>query len=406
MTSFIDEVMLMTSEAESPRQWIWWSALSAIAAVAGPNTILDHQYYKLSPNMFVMLLGDSGLGKGFPIWLAKELVESLDVTRTISGRNSIEAVVQQLGTITSRPGKPPIPDSRGFLISGEFRNFIIQSPNALTILTELYDTHYNKKWKNTLKTAGIDSLKNVCLTMLGASSPAHYKEAISDADVEGGYAARTLHIYETEMGNINPLTSPLKIPFNLEKLLPHLREIANIKGEFTYGVGATDYFDEWYIALRQRQQKERRVGIKDESGLEQRIHNHVDKVAMCLSLSRRTDLVLTRDDFEESIRVCQGLLVDIKRADMGVSKEEISKLMGSIIHALLNAPDYKLPKAKLLQRLWQRGLNTLNLALIHETMCDSLIARVYNENDDQVFQLTDDYVKLVEEHRKKKEKKE
>ena len=106
-----------------------------------------------------MLLGKSGLGKGWPINLAKELVTCVDTTRVISGRNSIQAVVKELGTITTRNGRPPIPDSRGFLVSGEFVNFVIQDPHSLSILTELYDTHYNTTWKNTMKGAGIDTLE-------------------------------------------------------------------------------------------------------------------------------------------------------------------------------------------------------------------------------------------------------
>lgn len=245
--SWIDSVMAMTEEVESPRSWIWWSAVAAIAAIAGPNTVLEHYYYRLSPNMFIMLLGKSGLGKGFPIWLAKELVTNVDSTRVISGRNSIEAVVKELGTIASRPGKSPIPDSRGFLVSGEFVNFLVQNPNALKILTELYDTHWNQRWKNSMKNVGVDYLKNTCLSMFGASSPVHYKEAVSDTDVEGGYAARTLHIYEEQRGHINALVRPPKVAFVVEDLVKHLREISLVTGQFHYAPGAGDFFEDFAI---------------------------------------------------------------------------------------------------------------------------------------------------------------
>lgn len=404
-TSWIDLVMDMTMETESPRQWIWWSALCSIAAVAGSNTFLDHQYYKLSPNMFVMLLGRSGLGKGFPIWLAKELVERADVTRVISGRNSIEAVVKELGTISSRPGRPPIPDSRGFLVSGEFRNFILKNPDALTILTELYDTHYSSKWKNTLKNAGIDSLKGVCLTLLGASSPAHYREAVTESDLEGGYAARTLHIYEEEMGRINALVRPLKTPFIIEELVKGLTEIASVHGEFKYAPGADTYFEDWYNDFRGKQIDAAKKGVYDDSGLDQRLHNHIDKVAMCLSLASRADLRLTNDDFDQAIKVCQGLIIGVRKANIGPSKEEITKMTQLVIHQLLHTPEYEMPKSKLLQRLWNKGLNVMNLAVIQETLQDARIARVYKADEDLVFQLENDYVKEVEEHNSKKKKK-
>lgn len=389
--------MEMTTEVESPRQWIWWSSICAIAAVAGSNTFLDHYYYKLSPNMFVMLLGKSGLGKGFPIWLAKELVTLVDSTRVISGRNSIENVVKDLGTVSSRPGKSPIPDSRGFLVSGEFVNFLVQNPSALQILTELYDTHYSKTWKNSMKNAGVDVLKNPCLTMLGASSPTHYKDAVSESDIEGGYAARTLHIYEDRRGHINPLVRAPERAFVINDLVKHLREISQVSGEFHYSPSAGDYFETWYRQLRRDQDS-----VIDDTGLDQRLHNHVDKVAMCLSLSRRTDLIISVEDIEEAILACKGLMVDVRKANIGTSKEEITKLMGDVIRVILSTKDHSIPKARLLSRLWGRGLNTMNLAVIQDTLIESRIATCRNSSDDMHFELTESYVEEV--YRLQKEK--
>jgi hypothetical protein len=72
-----------------------------------------------------MLLGESGLGKGFPINRAKLLVSKANVTRVIAGRSSIQAIVQELSRTKTIEGKPLITDSRGFIINGEL-NFLQQ----------------------------------------------------------------------------------------------------------------------------------------------------------------------------------------------------------------------------------------------------------------------------------------
>src|SRR5215471_4549730 len=170
--NFIDEVERLTDEAETPKLFMHFSALAALAAVASPNMGLKRKYFFLQPSIYAILLARSGLGKGFPITFAKNLVKEVNCTRVIEGRNSIQQVIKEMGTMrTSQNGSQPmLKDSRAFLCSGEFGTFLTYDPQAFIVLTELYDTHWNKEWKNSFKNTGIDILKNPSLTLLGASS--------------------------------------------------------------------------------------------------------------------------------------------------------------------------------------------------------------------------------------------
>ena len=344
--SWLDDIMQLAAEVESPKQWVWWSAILAIAAVSGSNVFLDKYYYKLSPNLFVMLLGKSGLGKGWPINLAKELVTCVNTTRVISGRNSIQAVLKELGTITTRTGRPTIPNSRGFLVSGEFVNFVIQDPHSLSVLTELYDTHYNATWKNTMKGSGIDTLKNVCLTMLGASSPAHFREVVHAKDIEGGFLGRTLMIYEETRGFINPLTEEPKIRFDPLHAAEHLIEISKIKGQFSYSKGAKSLYNDWYYDLRKRD-------TQDKTGTVQRIHNHVEKVAMCCALARDATLELQIVDMDTAINACTTLVTHVEKVLQGAGgKSEVAEYQAMVLQVLIKAPEHELTRQKVLQRLF------------------------------------------------------
>src|SRR5213592_4823848 len=139
--NFVDSLVAECSHVETPKSWLWWSFLSCISAAAGNNyyltTLKGDLIYK--PNLYIMLLGDSGLGKGFPINRAKLLVSKADVTRVIADRSSIQAIIKELATRRTKESKPPIADSRGFIINGELSTAIIADPDSLTILTDLYD---------------------------------------------------------------------------------------------------------------------------------------------------------------------------------------------------------------------------------------------------------------------------
>jgi hypothetical protein len=392
--SWLDTIMESSAEVESPKQWIWWSAVAAISAVSSSNVFLDKFYYKLSPNLFVMLLGKSGLGKGWPIWLAKELVTCVDTTRVISGRNSIQAVVKDLGTITTRNGRPPIPDSRGFLVSGEFVNFVIQDPHSLSVLTELYDTHYNQSWKNTMKGAGIDTLKNVCLTMLGASSPAHFRDVIHAKDIEGGFLGRTLMVYEEQRGHINPLTEAPKLKFDPLIAAEHLVEISKVKGQFQYSRQAKGTYDDWYYELRRRD-------AQDRTGTVQRIHNHVEKVAMCCALARDATLELQFEDVEQSIAACSNLITHVDKILQGAGgKSEISQHQSMVLHVLAKAPDYELTRQKVLQKLFG-DVDSFVLNRVIETLTEAKAVTAETRGGHIFYKLTPGYVKQLEEWKRK-----
>jgi ribosomal protein L17 len=395
--SWLEEIMESAAEVESPKQWIWWSAISAIAAISGSNVFLDKFYYKLSPNLFVMLLGKSGLGKGWPINLAKELVTCVDTTRVISGRNSIQAVLKELGTITTRNGKPPIPDSRGFLVSGEFVNFVIQDPHSLSVLTELYDTHYNSVWKNTTKGSGIDTLKNVCLTMLGASSPAHFREVVHAKDIEGGFLGRTLMVYEEQRGFINPLTDKPKLHFDPVSAAEHLIAVSKIRGEFSYSKKAKEAYKEWYYELRKKD-------TQDKTGTVQRIHNHVEKVAMCCALARDATLELLVEDIETSIEACTTLVTHVEKIIQGAGgKSEIAEHQAMVLQVLIKAPEYELTRQKVLQKLFG-DVDSFVLNKVIETLTEAQAVTAQTRAGNIYYRLTPAYLKQLEAWKKRDKK--
>src|SRR5215831_3140840 len=146
--SWVSDILKITKlSSESPRKYWYWAGLSAISAVVNNKVYLDKFLYKLYPNIYVLLIGKSGIRKGPPVVFAKDVVDMVDNTRVFTGRVSIQAVLGNLqSAVTKQNGKAPIVDAIGMLASTEFASFLVQDPSALTILTDLYDGHSNPKW--------------------------------------------------------------------------------------------------------------------------------------------------------------------------------------------------------------------------------------------------------------------
>ena len=75
--NWLDLWMELLHEAETPKNFIYWSGLSDIAGIVRDKVYLRKRLYQLYPNLFVMMIGKSGLKKSFPVSKAKELVKAL-----------------------------------------------------------------------------------------------------------------------------------------------------------------------------------------------------------------------------------------------------------------------------------------------------------------------------------------
>lgn len=346
--TWIDRVLEGTKGSESPREYYYWAGLSAISAVMANRVYLDRFYYKLWPNIYVILVGKSGLRKGPPIALAKKLVEEVDNTRVFSGRSSIEAIINELATAKTSPkGGPPIMDSRGFLVSSEFASFIIQNDAALTILTDLYDRNYNEKeWAYLTKSGGGQKLKEPYLTMIGASNEVHFKDAVPQNALGGGFVARTFIIHADRKSTSNSLTERPANLIDVGELAKHLRTVSALEGPFQWTREAKELYDAWYKDFDSSD-------FEDDTGTLERLADSVLKVAMLVSLSRGTSMELSGDDVAEGIRKCVGFVPGARKVALGAQGKSISKEGTAVVlRYLLANPEHAASKTKLLQKFW------------------------------------------------------
>ena len=389
-----------TSGAETPQSFIRWCGLTSIAAVVANNVYLNRRdengkiIYQLKPNLYVMLIADSGLGKGLPVAIAKQMVSEIGNTRVIAGRNSIEGIIKEMSTGFTVNGGPPIIDSRAFIVSGEFSNLMISNPQALTVLTEWYDTHFMGEWKNTLKGSPVEKLKGVNVTLFGASSPEHFAETVPEVNIRGGFIGRTLMVFEEKRNRTNPLVyldepqdealSSIVTP----ELVNPLKEIAKAKGRFDWTRPAAEVFTPWYIDWRDKE-------FNDRTGTVHRMPDHVLKVAMCISLSRRLTLKLEADDIEDAIHYCLSLTINTKRIT-GVGKHPLALATRQVLDYLYKAsPSYCLTRMKILQKAYG-DFDSTDLDRIEQNLVERGAIKVGKEGGKTTYKLTESAIMVYE----------
>jgi len=416
--SWLKELVNQHSELESPQSFWYWAALSAVSAVVKDQVWLDRQIYSLYPNIYVMLHAESGLKKGPPISMAKQLVNKVNNTRVITGRSSIQGILKELGTAKTEPGGKVISQSTAFICSSELTSSIVEDKVATNILTDLYDRQYNVgEWRSLLKMESFN-LKNPTITMLTATNEAHSSDFFAKKDVQGGYFARTFIIYESKRHKSNSLIWPLSNKPDYTQAAEYLKELAKLKGPFQALAsetqdeiykheltkqGRTVYFsdagllyDEWYENfLKMIDVSE----IKDETGTLNRFGDSVLKVAMLLSLAETPNMVITATHMQESIEACEKLVAGLRRASMkgGGEEKKIAQKKALIIHELLERETHSITRTQMLKKHWMH-FNADELDQVMQGFDASGMIITKSIGNQIVYEMPPDQVKELKEY--------
>jgi len=379
--NWVQEVVDLHSELESPESFWRWAAISAISAVVKDNVWLNQQIFNLYPNIYTMFHADSGLKKGPPVNMAKKLVKLVNNTRIITGRGSIQGILKEMGTAYTQPGGKVQAKSVAFICSSELSSSIVEDKVATKILTDLYDRIYNEgEWRSLLKMETF-TLKDPTVTMLTATNEAMSDDFFTKSAIQGGYFARTFIIYEKESPTVNSLIYPLEKEISYGSVADYLKEIANLNGPFEAlasneksncykykkikrGKSGTReiyfnevgmIFDDWYENFKELIKMSEH---KDETGTMNRFDASVMKVAMLLSLAEHPKLIITENAIRTAIGECEKLLGNARKTTLG--KQGISHaalLKTLIIMELINRPNHQVSRAMLMKKMWQHYQN-------------------------------------------------
>lgn len=343
MSTWLETLLESTKESEAPDRYFWWAGLCAISAVLRKRVFMQRgPFYKLYPNIYVALVSArSGLRKGIPISIIKNLVTELDSVRVISGCNSIQGLINELSQQQTFKSGAVVSEAQGLMVSDEFEAFLTEDPKALTYLTALHNTHEHEDvWKKRLKNSPLETLKSPCLTLLIASNEALFESMVKQKDIEGGFIARTFIVHESKRKLMNPLLySDEDLEALIEKdkvhhniLMNRLREISKLSGQMKFSPEAMNFYRSWYEQLFH-------TDMEDKTGTVDRLGDQVLKVAMLISASERDDLLITDKQLAIAIEETEHCLMGTRAIALEKTKSDINIVIEKVLKELLKSKE-------------------------------------------------------------------
>jgi len=338
-----------TSKQESPTNYHLWCILSVIASCLRRQLWIDMGYYKIYPNMYVILVSPPGKArKSVSINTAINLVNHLPEIKVTADSITREALIKALVEATTTlemDDKRIYTHSSITIVSKELSVFLGKdNHNLLSLLTDLYDCA--NKWEYRTKNMGVDSLNNVCVNLLGATTSDWLVGSIPLSAIGGGFTSRVIFVVEEQVRCRVPMPKLTPAEKQLRDDISHDLEIISLlKGSFRMTDEASKFYEDWYI------QSSNYHIDKKFWGYMERKHTHLLKVSMLLSVSRSNDLIITLDDITTALQLLNNLEPKMIDAFGAAGRSPMALDIGDVSDVIRNVGT--ITKKQLLKGIWR-----------------------------------------------------
>ena len=297
---FIKGFLEYSSNHESSDTLRTWVAISCLAGTLHRKVWIDFDLYKLFPNMYIFIVGQSGLvKKSTSMNIGVDLLREVGV-KIMSDRVTPASLVREIkdaASFTQFDGATH-KHSSVFSYASELKSTFGGSINSVSeLLTDLYDCNPNDANKPWIHKSGAGTTKvyGPCLNILAGTTPIWLKKMIPSSDMEGGFASRVIFVVEKPSGRFVAWPelddSQKELRKDLIETLKHIN--SRCVGRFRVHSEARELFTAWY----ENHMKYDLPKVSDPkfSGYMGRKGDIMRKLAMIRSASLGDDLIIERE---------------------------------------------------------------------------------------------------------------
>lgn len=301
---------------KAPEELLGWSAISIIAAALENKVYVRAGKGLTFPNMYVILVGDSGVGKTLSsskaIQIAKGVPSISFLPTVVTGPSLVEALFQVGHDKKILLGNNTYPSCAGYLYASEAKGFLqkkYNEDNIISLITDLWDNP--PSWSKHTLSRGSVELSYPNINILAGTTASWLRSSVTKSDLEGGFAARCLFINSKAEPKPDLLTSeedhsagsyPAEFVERV-KLIDSLKAISKLSGRFTLKKDFIESYNKLSLAHPELYKSKKDSLL---AGYWQRRMYHLMKLCQIVSVSESLDLVLEQSHFERALEILEG----------------------------------------------------------------------------------------------------
>ena len=373
-----------TKDNEYPRAYHLWNAICCISGAMQRRVYMPWEVdAPIFPNLYVVLVGHSGLGKGRSMLPAISLFNDIGLPVAPTAI-TIEQLIVFMGNTTSdfvdRSTGQAVMHSSIQIFSEELSVLLGHKDiGKLSLLTHLFDN--DELFEKQTKTCGEDSLPNVCVNLLGASAPDWFPTMIPQEAMGGGFTSRIIFVVERVKYQIISRPAQGKHLKDLRHaLVTDLRKIAAVtfNGPLTFSAEGWKAWDKYYFDQENNIKKDIwPVPDLIFRGYCNRRALHIRKLAMVFAVSRGDfNWSIEPRDLQNAIGVLRNAEKKMPRLFHGVGINVYAQVTNAIREYLHMRGT--VTRSEILNN-FAAELDAQSIQIVERTLMDRNIMKIIND---------------------------
>jgi hypothetical protein len=304
----------------------FWVGCATIAAALRRRVWIDQAHFKWYPNLYTLLVAPPGVvAKSTTADLGFNLLRAVPGIQFGPDVATWQALLDSFQSV--HEGVPfqgeTLEMSCLTITASEFGNFL--KPDDTAMIDQLVNIWDGKPVHKRTRMDGDQIIQNPCLNLVGCTTPAWIAQNVPQYLIGGGLTSRMLFVYAEEKAKY--VAYPfLEVPKDhatlRDSLVRDLERISQLVGPFTLTPEAIKWGTEWYEHFHSVQRKE--IDETLLGGYIARKQTLAHKVAMCLVVSRRDELVIEACDLERAVSLCTELEAEMPKVYSKIGMNEVA----------------------------------------------------------------------------------
>lgn len=375
--SFILDFLEYNSGNECPPPYVRWTAYSLLSAAIGRRVYFHMDYFTIWPNLYVLLIGDSGIKKSAAADLGITILKAAIPDIPVSADNethqgTILYMDSEKSLRTFRNEKGEIIEYKPYCIfASEFMDYISNNPDGyIKFLTNIYDRPdsytYRLKQENRV-------LTRPYVTLHACTTPIWLTDQIKAKTFGAGFGRRVVMVCYNKEKRLRPfMTEPMRLA--RDRCIAHIATLQNLAGPCKLEPDAEKFYWDWYLGDKRPDDP----FLKDWWSSKKII---IMKLAILTSLSERTDLRITLDYIQLALGMLDEVEQNLSIVTERIGRSELVEPSLTILNMLRNNKGAMFKKE--LQRRTLRDFKSTTeqwQVLQHLRETDQIIELDYNDN--------------------------
>ena len=326
LTGFIN----YTQHGEAPPKVYFWVGVAAIAGALRRRVWIDQRTFKWYPNLYTVLVAPPGVvGKTTTSDLGFELLQRVPGINFGPDVATWQALFDALRDVHDGVmyNGDLLEMSALSISAGEFGVFL--KPDDREMVDQLTNLWDGRPVKKRTRMDGEQIITNPCLNLIACTTPAWIAQSFPAYMIGGGFTSRCLFVYaDTKYQYVAYPFTQVGVDFDTlrDVLIRDLERISQLIGPFSLTPEAIAWGTEWYEHFHRVESK--RIDETLLGGYINRKQTLAHKIAMCLSVSQREDLIIDKPTLERSVTLLSELETEMPKvySRIGMNQESAAGL--------------------------------------------------------------------------------